>query len=121
MARQRREGITISIKGLAKFMTSSHVGQRSVLRNFKYPDPEGSVQAIYYREARDLIRSYHGKSLAPDWLSGKAKLLMTLAVQGSASAPARVRQNARAYTEYEKFFASEKYEVLPEASIAFTS
>jgi hypothetical protein len=119
--KEKREGISISIKGLAKFMTSSHVSQRKILRDFKYPDPEGSAQAIYYRDARELIRSYHEKSLSPEWLSQKASLLLSLAVQGSKSTGARLRHNARAINEYKAHFADEKYEILDDLSLAFTS
>jgi hypothetical protein len=115
-----KEGINISIKGLAKFMTSSHVAQRKILRDFKYPDPEGSAQAIYYRDAREFIRAFHEKNRSPEWLADKAKLLLSLAIQGSNSTAARLRHNARAITQYQSHFARERYEVLSELSLAFS-
>ena len=37
--------IKITAKGLAKFMTAGESRKRSILRNFKFPDPEGYAQA----------------------------------------------------------------------------
>ncbi|SRR5229473_444543 len=119
LPKEKWDGINISIKGLAKFMSSSHVTQRKVLKDFKYPDPEGSAQAMYYRDARELIRSFHQKNLAPEWLPEKAKLLLSLAAQGSNSTAARLRHNARAITEYQAHFGGEIYELLPEPSLVF--
>jgi hypothetical protein len=48
--------IKISLKGLAKFMTASPSAQRKVLRDYKYPKPEGEAQASFYRDARRDIR-----------------------------------------------------------------
>ncbi len=118
---EQKDEIRISVKGLAKFMTGSHVKQRKILRDFKYPDPEGSAQAIYYREAKDFIGSYLEKGLPADWLAQKGNLLRSLAQQGSSSTAARLRHNARAIADFQKHFGAEKYECLPKLRLAFTS
>jgi hypothetical protein len=66
-----------------------------MLRDFKYPDPKGSAQAIYYREARDSIGSYLDKGIPAEWLVRKGNLLTSLAQQGSSSTAARLHNNAR--------------------------
>jgi hypothetical protein len=51
--------IRLTAKGLAKYMTSGAASQRKILRDYKFPDPEGAVQAKYYAEARRVIEQYH--------------------------------------------------------------
>ena len=60
--------LKLSAKGLAKFMTSSAAGQRKVLRDYKYPDEEGTAQAAYYREACDIVAQYHRDGHDKLWL-----------------------------------------------------
>ena len=52
--------IKITAKGLAKYMTSGEARKRKILRDYKFPDPEGAVQSKYYAEARRVIEDYHG-------------------------------------------------------------
>lgn len=44
--------IKISLLGLANYMAASPVSQRKILRDFKYPKPEGEVKRTYYAPAR---------------------------------------------------------------------
>lgn len=106
--------IKISLKGLAKFMTASPANQRKVLRDFKYPDPEGHAQATYYREARDYISEYHKKGYKPQWLIDKAKVL----IENSALVPSRRTQiryknNARSLYSYCQHFGNKSFDILP--------
>jgi hypothetical protein len=51
--RKRPQMIRITVKGLAKFMRKGPVGQRTVLRDFKFPrGPAARAQTVYYAEAR---------------------------------------------------------------------
>ena len=54
----------MSARGLVRFMTSSPAAQRKVLRDYKYPEPEGVAQASYYRDVMDVIERYHGNGSA---------------------------------------------------------
>jgi hypothetical protein len=51
---------TISMKGLADYMTASAVRQRKILREYKYPaDAEAQAKILYYKEARETIAKFH--------------------------------------------------------------
>jgi len=106
--------IKISLKGLAKFMTASPAGQRKVLRDFKYPDPEGNAQAIYYRESRDFITAYHANSHSEQWLVERANDLANLARLATGRTVTRLEHNARAIRQYAGFFGNKVFGVLDE-------
>lgn len=96
-------------------MTSSAVAQRKVLRDYKFPDPEGKAQASYYRDARTAITRFHRGDIDLAGLGSYAASLSTAA----ASAPkpqisARLTNNARALTRYSQRFGNVIYDVLPE-------
>jgi hypothetical protein len=110
--------IKISLKGLAQFMTASSAQQRKILRDFKYPDPEGSAKAMYYREARDFIAAYHSKGHPRTWLADQADVLSSLAAASSGRTVTRLRHNARALREYESGWAHMKLEVLNDVTMA---
>jgi hypothetical protein len=106
--------IKISLKGLAKFITATEQGKRKVLRDFKYPDPEGAVQAIYYREARDLIEAHHRNRYPAVWLMERAAALNALAQTMTGQSVTRLRNNARALREYSTFWGGKSFDVLDE-------
>jgi hypothetical protein len=105
--------IPITAKGLAKFMTATPSGQRKVLRDFKYPDPEGSAQAAYYGEAHAFIVDHHRNGRGSDWLREKAALLATAASGLTGASATRLRSNSRAVADYATHFAAREFEVLP--------
>ncbi len=112
--------IAISLKGLAKFMTASAAQQRKILRDYKYPNEEGHAQAIYYREARDCIRTYHQKKHPQGWLTDTVdKLKDTASILGGAS-KIRLTHNARAIAQYAASFGTRAFTVLQEAEISLT-
>jgi hypothetical protein len=106
--------IRISVKGLAKFMTASAANQRKILRDYKYPDEEGTAQAGYYREARDLIAKYHQKGHQPSWLREKANVLSETASALGGRVATRLRHNVRTLNDYADHFPGTQFEVLPE-------
>lgn len=103
--------IKIGMKGLAKYMTSNESQKRRILRDYKFRDPEGSAQAIYYREARDLIEAFHAKSHDLGWLMEKAGQLRALAEETSGLTKSRLVNNARAFQLYQQHFGSKVFEV----------
>lgn len=109
--------IKISLKGLAKFMTGSAASQRKVLRDFKYPDPEGRAQATYYREARDFIFAYHKNGHPRQWLEEMGRNLGSMAALSSGQTQSRYRHNARALHNYAEHFGNRVFEVLPSVSL----
>ena len=109
--------IKVGLKGLAKFMTSNASRQRKVIRDYKYPDPEGYAQAGYYRDARDLIASYRRKGCEPSWLHDQALKLDALAAQAGGRVKTRFKHNARILREYSRYFAKKRFEVLPNVKL----
>jgi len=106
--------IKLGMKGLAKYMIARDAQKRKILRDYKFPDPEGNVQAIYYREARDFIIAYHKNGHDPEWLDKMAMQLRTLASSATGQAKTRYRNNASALEQYRKYFSKKKYKVLPD-------
>lgn len=106
--------IKIGVKGLAKFMTAASVGQRKVLRDYKFPDEEGTAQAAYYREARDLVAEFHRHRHAAHWLRDKAAVLQTTASALGGRVATRLRHNSHGLTDYAANFPSKAYEILPD-------
>ena len=109
--------IQISVKGLAKYMHSGPATQRKVLRDFKYPDPEGSAQAKYYREARKWIVAYHQNDHDESWLHRKADQLDLRAGHQGGHSAVRLGNNARALRHYVRAFAGKPFEVLSELKL----
>jgi hypothetical protein len=106
--------IKLSAKGLAKFMTSSAAGQRKVLRDYKYPDEEGTPQAAYYREARDIVAQYHRDGHDKLWLRERAAVITSTATVLGGRVATRLRHNARALADDADHFAPRQLEVLPQ-------
>ena len=104
--------IRITMKGLAKYITAGESNKRKILRDFKFPDPEGSAQAIYYREARDIIEAYHRNNNKQDWLVRMADQLKILSVSSIGTSKTRYSNNARAIIQYAQYFSNKKYIVL---------
>lgn len=112
--------IKISLKGLAEFMAGSSAKQRRVLRDFKYPDPEGSAQAVYYREARDFITRYHQRRHAIQWLFDRSDQLEAIAAQSSRQTKTRYGNNARVLREYARNFGNRHFDILPKLPLGLT-
>jgi len=104
--------IKISLKGLAKFMTGSPANQRKVLRNYKHPDPEGQVQRVYYKEARDVVVAFHKHGHDKRWLLNKAEQLAKQGDLMGGRAGSRFSHNARGLRGYARYFAGRKLRVL---------
>jgi len=111
--------VRISLKGLAKFMTANSSQQRKVLRDFKYPDPEGHAQARYYREAKNYIVAYHKGNHDRIWLFTKSVMLKTKASQSRENVGIRYAHNARAVRQYLRHFGMKKYTILQNLSFTY--
>jgi hypothetical protein len=112
--------IKITVKGLAKFMTKGPVGQRKVLRDFKFPKPEGFVQSIYYGEARRAIRDYHSKGNSPATLVKAIEDLRAEADRAAGQAQRRLEHNIRAVESYLKHFANRRFRVLQTPRLGYS-
>ena len=103
----------ITLKGLAQFMTSRPARQRKILRDFKFPDPEGRAKALYYAEARRAVHAFHSQDNDVGILVRTSLRLERRALEAEAAAARRLRNNVSALTQYATCFAGQRYEVLP--------
>jgi hypothetical protein len=100
----------ISLKGLADYMTASHTRQRTVLRQYKYPEEdEAQAKIIYYREARDRVAVLHRSDRDSNWLLQQAAQLDTLAAMSTGQTKTRLRHNARALRAYANHFGGSQF------------
>lgn len=112
--------IRISVKGLAKFMTAGPATQRKVLKDFKFPDPEGGVQASYYSEARSAIAEFHGSDNNPATIAAEVQRLSEKAYDASGRQRVRIEHNIRALQSYLENFGHESFRVLPTPSLSLS-
>lgn len=112
--------VTITLKGLANFMTATPSRQRKILRDFKYPEEEGYAQALYYREARDLIKAAHKHEDRASWLLHQANQLRNLAGATGGQSGIRLTHNARGIEQYARHFAARKFEILKDVDLSIT-
>src|SRR5262249_19128293 len=111
----------LSIKGLADFMTASPSRQRTILRQYKYPDEdEPRAKILYYREARDRVAAHHSAGHHPSWLVTQAVSLEQLAANSTSRARTRLRHNARGLRSYAQHFGLKQYTVVGELALHTT-
>jgi len=110
--------ITITVKGLAKFMTARPAQQRKIVHDFKYPkEDESAAQQKFYREARAVIRAYHKKGHPSSWLLSRAGLLRGLANGSTKQRRTRLVCNERAIRYYHEHFRDKRYQLLEPPSM----
>jgi hypothetical protein len=112
--------IRLTAKGLANYMTSGDARKRKILRDYKFPDPEGAVQAKYYAEARRIIEQYHRAGNDPSSLASDLVQLQAKANRASAKQLDRIKNNIRAVESYLRAFGRKKLSILPSPEIKMT-
>src|SRR5690348_11526175 len=112
--------IRITAKGLAKYMTSGDARKRTILRDYKFPDPEGAVQAKYYAEARRIIEQYHSGDNDPSIIVSAVDELNAKAAREHGRKHDRLRNNIRALESYLSNFGKRKLTMLPTPDVRFT-
>jgi len=111
--------IRLTAKGLAKYMTSGAASQRKILRDYKFPDPEGAVQAKYYAEARRIIEQYHSTGNDASVIAGAVDQLRTRAAREGGKKEDRLRNNIRALESYLRNFGKRQLTVLPTPDLKY--
>ncbi|HVZ81329.1 MAG TPA: hypothetical protein VHE12_11130 [bacterium] len=96
--------IGLTVKGLAKYMDSNSSKQRKILRDYKYPKPEGVAQTLYYAEARAAIRSFHQRQRDQAWLQGISNQVAAAGNATPGKAGVRLRNNAEVISAYVRYF-----------------
>ena len=105
--------IRLSVKGLAKYITSSPSAQAKVLQDFKYPkSDEPFAMRTYYLETLRAIATFHRDKQPADWLRNVAMALADRSRHEGGSGGRRVAQNARALAQYQQYFSRRSFEVL---------
>jgi hypothetical protein len=112
--------IRLTAKGLAKYMTSGAASQRKILRDYKFPDPEGAVQAKYYAEARRVIEQYHSAGNDASVIAGAVDQLRTKAAREGGKKEDRLRNNIRALESYLRNFGKRSLSVLPTPDLKYS-
>ena len=112
--------IRLTAKGLANYMTSGDARKRKILRDYKFPDPEGAVQAKYYAEARRIIEQYHKQGNDPAILATDMVQLQAKAARATEKQLDRIRNNIRAVESYLRSFGKKKLTILPAPDIKMT-
>src|SRR5260370_24296512 len=100
-------------------MTSGSMGERNVLKNFKFPDPEGGIQALYYSEARQTIEEFHESGNNPSSIVGEVKKLTEKAYQANPKSRIRIEHNIRALRQYLRIFGGLLFKVIETHKLAF--
>jgi len=112
--------ITIGVKGLAQFIVAGPARQRKVLKDYKYPSPEGQAQAKFYRDAHSAVREYHKSKRSQSWLLARAQRLDNEAVAAHGKTKMRLKSNARAIREYASAFANRTFTIKPRQGLELT-
>lgn len=94
-------------------MTKAPAAQRKILRDFKFPRPEGVAQAAYYAEARQAICSYHSRENNSATLVKAVDNLRVKASRSYGQTRTRLEQNIRVIESYLKHFPHNKFTILP--------
>jgi len=107
--------ISISVNGLAKFMTSSEATRRRILRDYKFPfnkDGSKKPQIVRYSEARAAIRDYHESGNNAATIVIVIEKLIAKKQKNPEKDAARINDNIRALQTYLEHFSNRKFTVL---------
>lgn len=101
----------LSLNGVVKIMaTNSAIERENILRDYKYPDPEGKAQGNYYQPARDLIRRYHEKGNDRLVIEEGLRALESTCFGASPAKLAKLEHNIRAIRAYKGQFGDRRFE-----------
>ena len=110
----------ISLTGLVKFIVASPSQQRKVLRDHKYPDPEGMAQAKYYQEATRAIMAFYRDEHDRSWLEAKADALITQKAGARDRAKTKLDNNAAVLRSHARHFSSQGMELVESPKLVYT-
>lgn len=108
----------LTVSGLAAFITGDPLKQRSTLRDFKYPEPEGEGRAMYYSKSNNLIRSaLHSSSPELRLRTNAIELEQELSTLDKI--PGRSEHNLRVIKQFADIVATRNFTPAPRRHIAF--
>lgn len=112
--------IRLGMKGLAKYMTAQPAAQRKILRDHKFPNPEGQAQARYYRDALSVIERVISKRTTVNDARGLAARWRDSALDQTVPRRTRRNSNARALEQYIDHFAEHDFKPLAKSHFRLT-
>lgn len=111
----------LSLNGFIRYWASTSAAQRErVLRDFKYPDPEGEAQAIYYKPALDAIKSYHANGNDPTVLQRRLEVLEKQLPADSAQKTVKLEHNIRVIRAYRGQFGTRSFSPVDGEPVEFS-
>jgi hypothetical protein len=115
-----RRSYQLTCRGAESQLLSGAASQRKILRDYKFPDPEGAVQAKYYAEARRVIEQYHTAGNDASVIARAVDQLHTKATREGGKKEDRLRNNIRALESYLRNFGKRNLSVLPTPDLQYT-
>lgn len=113
--------IKIGAKALAQFMLASPSEQRRILRDYKFPKPEGAAKGAYYADAINAIRDFHASGNDEQVLAdAMERLRASETTSGKAATVSRLRQNRIALAAYLRNFSNWQLAILQTPPLALT-
>ncbi|MCY3646136.1 MAG: hypothetical protein OXH07_04070 [Chloroflexi bacterium] len=109
----------ISLTGLVKFVVASPSQQRKVLRDHKYPDPDGLAQAKYYQEATRAIMAFYRNGHDRSWLEARADALIARKAGASEHAKTKLDSNAAVLRSHAKHFSSQGVDLVESPKLVY--
>ena len=107
---QVRQEPYLTLNGIVKVLSTSSARDRETLiRNYKYPDPEGQAQAYYYGITRETIHKYHAASNDCGIVDARIDSAQSLCKGATAASVSKLENNIRATRAYVNHFGSKKF------------
>jgi hypothetical protein len=104
---------TLTLNGVIKIMAAKSAADREkIIRDYKFPEPEGKAQGTYYQPARDLIRRYHDAANDPGVVQSGLRSLEAARDGASTAKLAKLDHNIRAIRAYNGQFSNRRFEPL---------
>ena len=92
---------TLTLNGGVKILAAKSAAEREkIIRDYKFPDPEGKAQGSYYQPVRDLIRRYHEIGNEPRVIQDGLRALEATCSGASTAKLAKLENNIRAIRAY---------------------
>lgn len=100
----------LSFNGVVKVLSASSAKDREdLIRDYKYPEPEGKAKGYYYGIARDTIRKYHAANNDCGVVDTSLEAVQSLYKEANAAKMSKLDNNIRVARAYMRHFGDKKY------------
>src|SRR5579871_162022 len=119
--RIERPDPNLTLNGVIKVLAAtSAIERENILRDFKFPDPEGKAQSHYYQPARDLIRRYHESGNDLTVFQEGLRVLEASYAGTTYHGQLKIENNIRVVRAYQGYFGKRKFEPLTHQPVSLT-